>query len=110
MPQLLRQQIARDFTFHWADAGADLPALYFNAHFLFTGGGDAWTKLNAMFLPEILAAQRPDGSFAPLGPAGENAISPLLQGDGTTAVHLRTSLAALTLEVYYRYRRPEPPK
>jgi hypothetical protein len=110
VPQLLRQQIARDFTFRWADAGADLPALYFNAHFLFTGGGDAWTKLNAMFLPELLAAQRPDGSFAPLGPDGENAISPLLRGDGTTPVQLRTCLAALTLEVYYRYRRPTAPK
>ena len=110
VPRLLRKQIARDFTLRWADAGADLPALYFNAHFLFTGGGDAWTELNAMFLPELLAAQRPNGSFAPLGPAGENAISPLLQGDGATAVHLRTCLAALTLEVYYRFRRPEPPK
>ena len=110
VPQLLRQQIARDFTFRWADAGADLPALYFNAHFLFTGGGDEWKKLNAMFLPELLAAQRPDGSFAPLGPDVENAISPLLQGDGSTATHLRTCLAALTLEVYYRYRRPAAPK
>jgi hypothetical protein len=110
VPQLLRQQIARDFTFRWADAGADLPALYFNAHFLFSGGGDAWTKLNAMFLPELLAAQRPDGSFAPLRPDGENAISPLLRGDGPTATLLRTCLAALTLEVYYRYRRPEAPK
>jgi hypothetical protein len=110
VPRLLRQQIARDFTFRWADAGADLPALYFNAHFLFTGGGDAWTKLNAMFLPELLAAQRPDGSFVPLGPDVENTISPLLRGDGPTATHLRTCLAALTLEVYYRYRRPEAPK
>lgn len=108
--QLLRQQIVRDLTFRWADAGADLPALYFNAHFLFTGGGDAWSKLNAMFLPELLTAQRPDGSFAPLGPVGDRSISALLQGDGATAVHLRTCLAALTLEVYYRYRRLEVAK
>jgi hypothetical protein len=42
--------------------------------------------------------------------ARRNAISPLLHVDGGTAGHLRTCLAALTLEVYQRYPRAEAPR
>ena len=103
VPRLLRKEMGRDFQFRWNDPAADLPALYFNAYFLSAEGGAEWVKLNAMMTTELLAAQRPDGSFGRLGTSGDGGFSRMLQGDGGDAVHLRTCLAALTLEVYYRY-------
>ena len=57
--------------------------------------GDDWKFYNEQFLPQILAAQQPDGSFKrgrPNWPAGD-AADPIY----------RQTLCTLMLEVYYRY-------
>jgi hypothetical protein len=69
-------------------------------------GGKQWSDFNAMFLPEVLNAQAPDGSFKNFGTGDSGKLLPFarqFQGDDETAVHSRTCLAALTLEVYYRF-------
>ena len=54
----------------------------------------------------MLNAQAPDGSFKNTGTPNDSQPAPFarqLQGDDETAVHCRTCLAALSLEVYYRF-------
>ncbi len=65
---------------------------YSNA--LFLNGGAEWTKFTAKVMPQILAAQQPDGSFKhgrPNWPAGDAA-------DAT----YRQALCTLILETFYR--------
>ncbi|WP_166647003.1 prenyltransferase/squalene oxidase repeat-containing protein [Prosthecobacter fusiformis] len=68
---------------------------YYYTQTFFQAGGDDWKFYNQQFLPQILAAQQPDGSFKkgrPNWPAGD-AADPLY----------RQTLCTLQLEVYYRY-------
>jgi len=68
---------------------------YYYTQTFFQAGGDDWKFYNQQFLPQILAAQQPDGSFKkgrPNWPAG----------DATDPVY-RQTLCTLMLEVYYRY-------
>ncbi|MEN3939737.1 prenyltransferase/squalene oxidase repeat-containing protein [Prosthecobacter sp. SYSU 5D2] len=68
---------------------------YYYTQTFFQAGGDDWKFYNEQFLPQILAAQQPDGSFKkgrPNWPAGD-AADPLY----------RQVLCTLQLEVYYRY-------
>ncbi len=69
-------------------------------------GGKKWSDFNAMFMPEVLNAQNDDGSFKDIGAGTDDPFRPLaqqFQGNGEAAVHYRSCLAALTLEVYYRF-------
>jgi hypothetical protein len=98
--------VAKKCQFQWAAAGADLLALSFNAQAMLNRGGKQWTAFNAMFLPEVLKARNQDGSFNDTGATAADMIGPparQFQGGGEFAVHCRTCLATLTLEVYYRY-------
>ena len=79
--------------FRWESPEADLRALYFNTHAMLNAGGKPWAEFNTAILPEILNAQTPDGSFKNTGAPD---VSP-------SDIHFRTCLAALTLEVYYRF-------
>jgi hypothetical protein len=100
------QSLAERPKFQWISPDADLCALYFNAHAMLNRGGKQWSDFNAMFLPEVLSAQAPDGSFKNFGTGDRGKLLPFarqLSGDDETAVHCRTCLAALTLEVYYRF-------
>ena len=100
------ESLAEQAKFQWNSPDADLCALYFNAHAMMNRGGKQWIDFNAMFLPEVLSAQAPDGSFKNFGTGDRGKLLPFarqLSGDDETAVHCRTCLAALTLEVYYRF-------
>ena len=69
-------------------------------------GGKKWSDFNAQFLPEVLSAQNEDGSFKDIGAPADASTRPLsqqFQGSGEAAVHYRSCLATLTLEVYYRF-------
>ncbi|HEY1080870.1 MAG TPA: prenyltransferase/squalene oxidase repeat-containing protein [Prosthecobacter sp.] len=68
---------------------------YYYTQTFFQAGGDDWKFYNQQFLPQILAAQQPDGSFKK-GRANWSA------GDATDPVY-RQALCTLMLEVYYRY-------
>lgn len=68
---------------------------YYYTQAFFQAGGEDWKFYNEQFLPQILAAQQPDGSFKkgrPNWPAGD-APDPIY----------RQTLCTLQLEVFYRY-------
>ncbi len=98
--------LANQAKFQWSAADADLLALRFNAASMLNCGGKKWSDFNAMFMPEVLNAQNDDGSFKDIGAGTDDPFRPLaqqFQGNGEAAVHYRSCLAALTLEVYYRF-------
>ena len=69
---------------------------YYYTQAFFQAGGDEWKFYNQQFLPQILAAQNPDGSFKagrPNWPSG---------GDNGNPIY-RQVLCTLQLEVFYRY-------
>jgi len=77
------------------EKNCNLYCWYYYTQTFFQAGGDDWKFYNEQFLPQILAAQQPDGSFKrgrPNWPAGD-------------AAHeiYRQTLCTLQLEVYYRY-------
>jgi len=68
---------------------------YYYTQAFFQAGGEEWKFYNQQFLPQILSAVQPDGSFKagrPNWPAGD-ASDPIY----------RQALCTLQLEVYYRY-------
>ena len=77
------------------DRNCNLYCWYYYTQAFFQAGGDDWRFYNTQFLPQILKAQEPDGSFRrgrPNWPAG----------DAADAIY-RQCLSTLQLEVYYRY-------
>ena len=68
---------------------------YYYTQAFFQAGGDDWKFYNEQFLPQILSAQNPDGSFK-RGRANWPA------GDAADEIY-RQALCTLQLEVYYRY-------
>ena len=106
VPRKACRYVSSAVRFQWDSADSDLYALYYNAQAMINYGGKRWEAFNAMFLPEVLAAQNADGSFKDVATkAGGkiNAVAPEFRGGGDVSVHYRTCLAALTLEVYYRF-------
>ena len=68
---------------------------YYYTQAFFQAGGEEWKFYNQQFLPQILSAQQPDGSFKrgrPNWPAG----------DAADEIY-RQTLCTLQLEVFYRY-------
>ncbi len=77
------------------EKNCNLYCWYYYTQTFFQTGGDDWKFYNEQFLPQILAAQQPDGSFKrgrPNWPSGD-AADPIY----------RQTLCTLMLEVYYRY-------
>lgn len=68
---------------------------YYYTQTFFQAGGDDWKFYNEQFLPQILGAQQPDGSFKKARPNWP-------AGDAPDPVY-RQVLCTLQLEVYYRY-------
>lgn len=68
---------------------------YYYTQAFFQAGGDDWKFYNQQFLPQILAAQNPDGSFKKGRPNWPS-------GDAADPVY-RQVLCTLQLEVFYRY-------
>jgi hypothetical protein len=69
---------------------------YYYTQAFFQAGGDEWKFYNQQFLPQILNAQNPDGSFKAgraNWPSGSDNGNPIY----------RQVLCTLQLEVYYRY-------
>ena len=70
---------------------------YYYTQAFFQAGGAEWKFYNAMFLPQVIGAQSPDGSFK-----RGRANMPI--ADAADEI-LRQTLCTLQLEVYYRYLR-----
>ena len=68
---------------------------YYYTQAFFQQGGAEWRFYNEQFLPQILAAQNPDGSF-------KRGRANWPSGDAANDIY-RQALCTLQLEVYYRY-------
>jgi hypothetical protein len=81
---------------------ADLYAWYYHTHALFAIGGEPWKRWRDWFQDDLVAAQSPDGSWAP---SNARAHGPQVADTVEGAIY-RTTLSALMLEVAYRYQWP----
>lgn len=73
---------------------------YYGTLTSFLAGGEAWRRWNEALKASLLPAQNQDGSFTPIGAYASYA------DDRPGDYSYTTSLAVLSLEVYYRYFTP----
>jgi hypothetical protein len=96
--------ISKNTRFDYATRFADLYGHYYEAQAMMNRGGEAWSKYNALFRDQLLNNQNPDGTWKNPGDGGPlRATAPSYQGSSPMAIHYRTSLNILMLEVYYRF-------
>jgi hypothetical protein len=90
--------------FSYDSADCDLYAHYYLALAMFQRGGEDWKKYQSRLIPALMAKQATNGSWSMPG-GGQAVRSPgaLFCQNSPTALHYRTCLATLSLEVYYRY-------
>jgi hypothetical protein len=77
------------------EKNCNLYCWYYYTQAFFQQGGAEWKFYNEQFLPQILAAQEPDGSF-------RRGRANWPSGDAADPIY-RQALCTLQLEVYYRY-------
>jgi hypothetical protein len=96
--------IADRTPFDYTTADGDLYAHYYSSQAMMRHGGERWDDYNMGFAQQLLTAQQPDGSFQkPGGGAPVRAVGASFARDTPEGIHYRNCLAALMLEVYYRY-------
>jgi hypothetical protein len=90
---------------NWEQNSA-LYSWHFTSVAMFNQGGSAWKTWHEAYLQEILQNQKPDGSFkndySEPHTSNHPAISTSATAGGDSEI-FRTSLAAMMLEIYYRY-------
>lgn len=79
---------------------ADLYSHYYNGQAMINVGGSEWRNYNNKFMSQILSGQNSDGSWKS---PGTTKSGRRFQGGSSLAVHYRTCLGTLMLEVYYRF-------
>ena len=85
--------IDKNTAFKWGEHSSNLYYHYYNAQAMINHGGKEWNKYNKLFRDQLLNAQADDGSW----PMGQKIPH------GSVNVHMKTCLATLMLEVYYRF-------
>ena len=96
--------IAERNIFNYNSADCDLYAHYYCSQAMMRFGGERWATYNEGFADQLLQAQNPDGSFKkPGGGMAPKAVAATFTQDTPEGIHYRNCLAALMLEVYYRY-------
>ncbi|HMP77585.1 MAG TPA: terpene cyclase/mutase family protein [Kiritimatiellia bacterium] len=73
---------------------------YYMTQAKFHSGGPIWTQWNNQFAPELTKNQNPDGSWTS---AGQNFVGDGHGRETNYGLVYSTTLAALTLQVYYRF-------
>jgi hypothetical protein len=93
--------IEENTRFNYNGRESDLYGHYYEAQAMMNRGGAQWRKYNEIFRDQLLNNQNEDGSWKVPnnGQAGIRAVAPHFREND----HYRTTLAALTLEVYYRF-------
>lgn len=96
--------VLKSAPFSYDSADCDLYAHYYLALAMFQRGGDEWKNYQSRLIPALMQRQQADGSWSMPG-GGQTIRSPgaLFAQNSPTALHYRTCLATLSLEVYYRY-------
>jgi len=89
--------------FKYDEKSADLYAHYYHSQAMMNAGGDSWKQYNEKFRDEVLAAQLDNGSFKVPANGKPHAVAPKYAGGANYALHYRTCLNTLMLEVYYRF-------
>ena len=84
--------IAENSEFEWGQESSNLYYHYYNAQAMINHGSTEWKDYNDRFRDVLVKAQSPDGSW------NQGGIK-----HGPVNVHMSTCLAALMLEVYYRF-------
>ena len=83
---------------------APIYSWYYVSQAKFHHGGAAWTSWNNKFAPTLVRNQSPDGSWTSPGHAlTGDGVTREFRGDGINSQVYATTLAALTLQVYYRF-------
>ncbi|MFK7910679.1 MAG: prenyltransferase/squalene oxidase repeat-containing protein [Akkermansiaceae bacterium] len=96
--------IKKNAKFDYNTKDADLYRHYYHAQAMINRGGEDWEWYNNLFRDQLLQNQNDDGSWKNVGGGDKvDAVGALFQGESATAKHYRTCLAALMLEVYYRF-------
>ncbi len=96
--------IADRSPFDYNTADCDLYAHYYSSQAMMRYGGETWNTYNQGFAKQLLDAQNPDGSFKQPGSgAAPKAVAASFAQNNAEGLHYRNCLAALMLEVYYRY-------
>ena len=96
--------VLKSAPFSYDSADCDLYAHYYLALAMFQRGGDEWKTYQSRLIPALMQKQQADGSWPTPG-GGQSVLSPgaFFTQNSPTALHYRTCLATLSLEVYYRY-------
>ena len=96
--------IRKHAKFDYHTANADLYRHYYHAQAMINRGGDEWHFYNNLFRDQLLNSQSDEGSWEDVGGGGKlNAVAAQYKGGSAKALHYRTCLATLMLEVYYRF-------
>lgn len=96
--------IEQNTKFDYNSQDADLYNHYYEAQAMINQGGQQWKKYNEIFRYQLLNNQNPDGSWkSPGGGRPVRAPGVRFTGGSAMAVHYRTCLNILMLEVYYRF-------
>lgn len=84
--------IVENAEFDWGQQNSNLYYHYYHAQAMINYGGAEWDDYNDVFRDNLVKAQNPDGSWEQGG-----------LKHGPVNIHMSTCLAALMLEVYYRF-------
>ncbi|NCA81217.1 MAG: hypothetical protein EOM72_00525 [Opitutae bacterium] len=83
---------------------APIYSWYYVSQAKFHQGGASWTGWNNKFAPTLIRNQNPDGSWVSPGHAlPGDGVTREFRGEGINSQLYATTLAALTLQVYYRF-------
>ncbi len=95
----------RDADCSWSNPEqAPIYSWYYVSQAKFHQGGASWSAWNNKFAPTLIRNQSPDGSWTSPGHAlTGDGVTREFRGDGINNQVYATTLAALTLQVYYRF-------
>ncbi|HPY62508.1 MAG TPA: hypothetical protein PLJ22_05135, partial [Kiritimatiellia bacterium] len=83
---------------------APIYSWYYVSQAKFHQGGAHWSSWNNKFAPTLIRNQSPDGSWTSPGHAlTGDGVTREFRGEGINSQVYATTLAALTLQVYYRF-------
>lgn len=95
----------RDAACSWSNPEqAPIYSWYYVSQAKFHQGGAHWTSWNNKFAPTLIRNQSPDGSWTSPGHSLKgDGVTREFRGEGINSQVYATTLAALTLQVYYRF-------
>ena len=98
------KHIKQNTKFDYNTGDSDLYRHYYHAQAMINRGGADWEFYNNIFRDQLLKNQNKDGSWKNVGGGDRvRGTAAQFQGGSALALHYRTCLVTLMLEVYYRF-------